>query len=353
MAFPRWHMWRRLSASTWFSAGAASLALFAAACDRHSAGAPPETTAPDPVHVEIMVVTAAETSGAVRASGLVAYKRETGLSFAAPGEIETLVVDQGDMVRGGQTLATLRRTAVGVDEAEAALARKTAEQAYDRVQRLHEAGAASNADLENARLALERVRERVVLTAPAGGVVLRRGAERGQVVSAGQPLLWIGEAGAGLIVRATVSADQASRIAAGDAARLSTRAGSDLAGKVMRISPQSVAGTGAFEIEIDVADASALRSGEVAEAVIQPRRAIDRETPRFVVPAMSLVDARADQGVVFVADQEGRARRRAVATGGVADEGVIILDGLAPGDRVITRGASMVRDGDAITVAGE
>jgi RND family efflux transporter MFP subunit len=346
-------MWVRLSASSWLPAGAACLALLVSACGGGAEGGAPEAVAADPVRVEIMVVAAAETSGAVRASGLVAFKRETGLSFAAPGEIETLLVDQGDTVRGGQTLATLRRTAVGADEAEAALARKTAEQAYDRVKRLHEAGAASSADLENAALALERVRERVALTAPAGGVVLRRAAERGQVVSAGQPLLWIGEAGAGLIVRATVSADQATRIAAGDSAEISTRGGAALAGKVMRVSPQSVAGTGAFEIEIDVEAAPALRSGEVAEAIIQPRNTAAGEQPRFIVPAIALVDARADQGVVFIAGTDGRAQRRAVATGGVVDQGVIILEGLAPGDRVITRGASMVRDGDAITAAGE
>ena len=73
----------------------------------------------------------------------------------------------------------------------------------------------------------------------------------------------------------------------------------------------------------------------------------------FVVPAISLIDARADQGVVFVVDAEGKARRRAVETGGVKDEGVAILQGLQEGDRVITRGASMVRDGDAVNVAAQ
>ena len=73
----------------------------------------------------------------------------------------------------------------------------------------------------------------------------------------------------------------------------------------------------------------------------------------FVIPAIALIDARADQGVVFVIDKDGKARRRAVETGGVSDRGVSILKGLAAGDRVITRGASMVRDGDAVRVAGE
>ena len=68
---------------------------------------------------------------------------------------------------------------------------------------------------------------------------------------------------------------------------------------------------------------------------------------------VSLIDARADQGVVFVVDAENKARRRAVETGGVSDRGVTILQGLAEGDKVITRGASMVRDGDPVSLAAQ
>ena len=56
---------------------------------------------------------------------------------------------------------------------------------------------------------------------------------------------------------------------------------------------------------------------------------------------------------MFVIDAEGKARRRPVETGGVGDQGVTILKGLEAGVRVITRGASMVRDGDAVRIAGE
>ena len=73
----------------------------------------------------------------------------------------------------------------------------------------------------------------------------------------------------------------------------------------------------------------------------------------YLVPAIALIDARADQGMVFVVDGKDKARRRPVETGGVSDRGVTILSGLSDGDRVITRGASMVRDGDAVSVAAK
>jgi RND family efflux transporter MFP subunit len=305
------------------------------------------------IAVEILDVTSAGATGAIRASGLVAYKRETALAFGAPGEIETLNADVGDRVAAGQTLASLRKTTSGADAEETALARQTAQQNFERVTRLYEAGAASQAELDNARLALERARERVAITAPASGVILRRDAEPGQMVSAGQGVLFLGESRAGIIVEASMTASEVAQIRSGQSATINIRGRDTLAGKVARIAEKG-SQSGVFTVEIQVEAPIGLRSGEVAEVVVAGTGGGATEAEaEYVVPAISLIDARADQGVVFVVDGEGKARRRAVETGGVSDSGVTILQGLQEGDRVITRGASMVRDGDTVSVAAQ
>lgn len=343
-------MRRSLSASPKLLLPIATAFLLAACQGEASEVAKP--AAQPVIAVEILPVTANGAAGEIRASGLVAYKRETALSFGAPGEIEALSVDVGDRVVAGQVLASLRKTTTGADADEAALARRTAEQTFERVKRLHEAGAASQADLDTARLALERARERVAITAPAAGVILRRDAEPGQIVSAGQGVLWVGEARTGIIVEASMTASEAAQLKAGDVASINIRGREALTGKVARIAEKGTQ-SGAFAVEIMVDNPAGLRSGEVAEVVVasQAGAAVAAPAPAFTVPAISLIDARADQGVVFVVDAEGKARRRAVETGGVSDRGVTILKGLENGDRVITRGASMVRDGDAVSVA--
>jgi RND family efflux transporter MFP subunit len=311
-----------------------------------------EQSAAPVIAVEVLNIAASGPDGEIRASGLVAYKRETALGFGAPGEIESLVVDVGDRVAAGQVLATLRKTTTGADAGEAALARQTAEQNFDRVTRLHAAGAASQSELDNARLALERARERVSIVAPAGGIVLQRDAEPGQMVSAGQRVLAIGEARTGIIVEASMTAAEVSQLQAGDRATVNIRERPMLAGRVARIAPKGTQ-SGMFTVEVQVDQPAGLRSGEVAEVVVAGRGGAETAASVHVVPAIALIDARADQGVVFVVDAEGRARRRAVETGGVSDSGVTVLRGLADGDRVITRGASMVRDGDAVSVAAQ
>lgn len=327
-------------------------AIALVACSGEAAEkAKPAATAAPAIAVDVLPISAGGTAGEIRASGLVAYKRETALSFGAPGEIESIKVDLGDQVYSGQVIATLRRTTTGADQAEAALARKTAEQNFERVQKLHTAGAASQQELDNARLALERSRERVSIVAPASGIVLRREADPGQIVSAGQGVIWVGEARTGIIVEASMTSAEVAKLKVGDAATVKLRERETLAGRVARIAAKG-SQSGVFTVEVQVDKPEGLRSGEVAEVIISSAASAGATGPvQYTVPAISLIDARADQGVVYIVDEKGVARRRAVETGGVSDRGVTILKGLEAGDKVITRGASMVRDGDTVSIA--
>lgn len=326
-------------------------AIVLVACSGEAAEkAKPEAQAAPAVAVDVLSISAAGAAGEIRASGLVAYKRETALSFGAPGEIESVKADVGDQVYAGQVLATLRRTTTGADQAEAALARKTAEQTFERVEKLHAAGAASQQELDTARLALERARERVAIVAPASGIVLRRDAEPGQIVSAGQGVLSVGEARTGIIVEASMTSSEVAKLKVGDTASVKLRSRDALTGKVARIAAKG-SQSGVFTVEVQVDKPDGLRSGEVAEVAIVGAADAAAGPIQYAVPAISLIDARADQGVVYVVDDKGYARRRAVETGGVTDTGVTILKGLEAGDKVITRGASMVRDGDAVSIA--
>jgi RND family efflux transporter MFP subunit len=328
-----------------------------AGCQPEAADPPaPVAEAAAVISVEALRLEADPMAVGIRASGVVAYKRETALGFGAPGQIETLSVDAGDRVSAGQVIATLRKTTIGADEAEAALARQTAQQTFDRVTRLFEAGAASQADLDAARLSLERTRERVAIRAMAAGTVLQRHAEPGQTIAAGQPVVTLGETRAGLIVRASLTPAEVADVRVGEDVEVSIEQRPPVNGRIVRIAPRgSVSGT--FEVEVSLPSGDGLRAGEIAtirlvSALASAAGSADTPPPAvFRIPALALIDARADQGVVFVIDAAGQARRRTVETGGVTDGGVAILKGLSAGERVITRGASMVREGDAVSVA--
>lgn len=302
--------------------------------------------------VEIVEAAPLTAPGAVVASGLVGYKRETELAFNAPGVVAAIDADAGDAVRRGQRLAALRRTSVGSNPAESMLARQNAERDLVRAQELYDRGFVSQARLDEARLAVERARDSAVLTAPADGVILRRRAEVAQSLAAGAAVFAFGETGSGLVVRAPVAAEAAARVSIGDAAivRVSEFGAREWHGRVSRVGAQGAAGTGAYEVEIEIADAEGIRSGMVASAEIAAAATGATESA-LLVPTLSLLDARADQGVVFVVDAEGIARRRSVRTAGVTQGGVLVVEGLAPGERVVSAGAAYVRDGEPVRIA--
>ncbi|MEZ5958997.1 MAG: efflux RND transporter periplasmic adaptor subunit [Hyphomonadaceae bacterium] len=299
--------------------------------------------------VEVVEVAHASAAGTIRVSGMVGYRREPILAFTANGIIGAVDVDSGDVVRRGQRLATLRRTGAGANVDEAALARANAERDLARTQELFERGFVSEARLESARLAVERARDSSTLTAPADGVILRRATDPAQTVTAGTPVFVFGETASGIVVRAPVASSDAARIRVGDVAQININ-GAQRVGRVTRVGAKGDNATGAFEVEIEVTAPDGLRSGMVAEVEVAAQPGADVQTA-IIVPTLALLDARADQGVVYVLDANAVARRRAVRTAGVTQAGVIVVEGLNPGDRVVAAGAAYVRDGETVRIA--
>ena len=311
------------------------------------------------------VVTVAQVApegaaGEVRATGTVGYKRETVLSFKVPGVISRLRVDEGDKVGAGQVLASLNLTEYAASTSESTASLRTAESQLARAKTLFEKGLVAQARLDDAQLAVDRAKaaqqatsfnqSQGVIVAPAAGVILRRSAEPNQNIGAGQPVLLLGETRSGLIVRAGVSSSDAIRIKVGDKASVDVGAGAARTGVVRRVAAKSDALTGGFDVEIEVTPTTDLRSGLVAAASIKASGA-DGAPGALRAPALALLDARADQGVVYVVDAQDIARRRSVQTAGLSGESVLIVSGLAPGERIITSGAAFVQDGEKVSVA--
>lgn len=337
---------------------AGALLLLAACGGEAASPAPAETPAPV---VEVAAVAPLGAEGRIEASGLVAYKRETPLAFNVPGVVASLTVDEGQTVAAGQRLAALRQTQVAAGSAEAQAALETAERNLSRARTLFEGGWVTQARLDDAELAVRRAQaasdsagfnqDTSVLNAPAAGVILRRLAEPAQVVGAGTPVLVLGETASGLIVRVGVSAAQARAVRAGATAQVRVSGEAEpRRGVVSLIGSAADPATGAFPLEIRLLDAGGLRSGAVAEATIEAA-ADPAATASLAVPLLALIDARADQGVVYVVGDDNLARRRSIVTAGVSGDFVVVASGLETGERVVSRGAAFVRDGEAVTVA--
>jgi multidrug resistance efflux pump len=98
------------------------------------------------------------------------------LGAKVAGRISSLLVQEGDLVKQGQVLATLDRF-------------EQAQKDHDRAQELFKTGGADAQSVEYAQLALED--QRVV--APLDGIVLIKAAEVGEIISSGGGIIVVGD----------------------------------------------------------------------------------------------------------------------------------------------------------------
>lgn len=187
----------------------AGLGLITAACngDKKAEAPPPER----PVLVQAVhyapLVMDRSFVGSIRP------RVESDLGFRVAGKVAQRLVEVGEKVRAGQTLATLDETDLGLQrdqalaERSAALAAQTnAEAELARVVSLRTSGWSTAATLDRARAANEEARGRLeraeksaalaanavsyaTLTADADGVVTIVLVEPGQILAAGQPAM--------------------------------------------------------------------------------------------------------------------------------------------------------------------
>ncbi|HKG95133.1 MAG TPA: efflux RND transporter periplasmic adaptor subunit [Gemmatimonadaceae bacterium] len=331
--------------------------LFIAACgdaDAVQQSKPDEST---PVRVaEVRQETVAPP---VVATGVVAAKEEVALSFKVGGVIARVFVNEGDAVRAGQVLATIDAREIDAQVSKARSAAAKAERDLARVRALYRDSVATLAQMEDATTGAEVARADVEaaamnrryadVVAPAAGVVLRRAAEPGQLVAAGAPVITLGSAARGTVLRAGLADRDVVRVRAGDraTARFDAFPGRPVAGTVRQIAAAATPGAGTYAVEVALDDAAGLASGMVGRLEIEPARG--ERLP--VVPVEALVEADGDQAAVFALSPDGRrARRVPVAVAFVRGGRVAVRRGLDGVSAVVTDGAPYLDDGSAVRV---
>ena len=335
-------------------------------------------------------------------SGLVAAVEEIHVQPLVSGEaVQDLMADVGDMVEAGQVLARLegaeldlRRSELAANrasveasiaQAEANLieARANADEARrvaDRAATLRQQGNISTAQADQAASALESAEARVRVAelgiesaraqlavidaqlatlelrvgrtevrSPAAGLIVARNATVGQIATGqGEPMFVIVRDGA-MELRAEVAEADLARLAPGMAVTMTAVGGTaPLAGTIRMIEPVIDARTrlGVARIAFDGASAAAARQGMFLTADITVRA-----EEVLAVPVTAVGAAAGGATVMRVVD--GKVERVPVVTG-MRDSGLVeIVSGLRPGDLVVTKAASFVRDGDRIRPIGE
>lgn len=311
---------------------------------------------------------AAATSGpplaVINANGLVGSRDEMRLSFKTGGIVRRIAVQEGETVRKGALLAELDLTEIAAQAEQAAQLAQKAERDLERGERLAADQVISLEALQNlrtqasiARAARDAARFNLGysrITAPRDGVVLRKLIEERELVPPGQPVLILGSADRGHVVRLALADRDIVKISVSDAAkvRLDAYPGRELRGAVSEVSSAADPRTGLFpaQIRLDPAEGVRLASGLVARAQIMPSH--NGESALTYVPVAAIVEGDGRTANVFVVDGDV-ARKRAVQLRFLNGEHAALESGLKPGERVVTEGALYLVDGEKIRIVGD
>jgi RND family efflux transporter MFP subunit len=353
----------------WIIIGAAVLiAVLAAYFLIRGGSAPVAPETPALPHVTVTVPGRQSVAATISATGDLAARREMPVGVAGEGGmVVQVLVEPGDWVEAGEPLATLDRSvqtqeaaslaaSIAVARADAALA----ESELDRARALVSRGFISKADIDRKTATRDAARARVavaeaqlgeararigrlVIRAPARGLVLTRALEPGQVVSPGSGALFRIAKDGEMEALAKLPEQDLARLRVGVPAQV-TPVGStqSFTGRVWQLSPVIDPQTRQGIARVALGYDPAIRPGGFAAVRVMTGTVDAPLLPESAV----LSDTKGS--FVYIVAKNDEVQRRSVTVGEVSDKGMTITEGLTGKEQVVLSAGAFLNPGDKI-----
>jgi len=309
-----------------------------------------------PVPVNVASIASAPISSYISSTANVVAENEVKIVAESEGRIERLLVEEGDYVSQGATLATLMRGDAQMLREKARVRASNARIAFNRAKSLNTRDLMSQGDYEKivmekevAEAELGEAEWRLAKTtirAPFAGRVTERMVSAGQHLRPGDTLFTLTDYDP-LIARIFLPERDVIALKTGREVRMTLRAANEVTfqGRIRQISPVVDTATGTVKVTVEaVKPPDAVRPGAfVTVDIVRDTKANAIRVPREAV-IRELREAH-----IFVV--EGAVAKRRDLTLGV-EEGDFIeaLSGVKAGEKVIVAGQGALRDGSPVKV---
>jgi len=323
---------------------------------------------PPPEAVALAKAEAQAWESTLEAVGSVASSRGVAVSSQAPGVVTAIRFDSGDVVKRGQVLVELDSRVERAQLAALRVRRDLAETTVKRTRALVSNGVATPAQLDNDESALRSANAEITalqaqialksVRAPFSGRLGIRAVNLGQYLNPGAPVAEL-EATEGTFVDFTLPQGQLGKVSVGAPVRVRVEdvGGKDLAGAISAVEPAVDSVTRSVRLR-----ASIPKGGEGLSPgmFVRVQVVLPEKKELVVVPATAVVRASYGDSVFVVvprepgspgADQtpDGKpvsiARQKFVRTGPSRGDFVAVLEGVKPGEVVVSLGAFKLRNG--------
>jgi RND family efflux transporter MFP subunit len=325
----------------------------------------------------------------LRFSAVVMPDSQVPLGFRIPGYVVALKqvrgenggmrdIGEGDAVSQGTVLVRIRpaeyeekvhQASSQVEAAEAAAQRATLD--FERAKRLYDSQSITKPDFDAAKAKYDATQAEVraaragtseaqialrdtSLVAPFNGDIVKKNVELGAFVGPGSPLLSIAKTDTVKIVIGVPDTTVRS-LKLGQPVEVSVDAfpNRTFRARISRMASAADPTTRNFEVEVAIPNRDhMLKVGMIGS--LQFANVSDvKQDASVMIPLSSIVQARDGKYGVFVVSQSGTgetAQLRPVEIGTVNGTDITVVSGLAIGDRIVTDGANLLKDGQPVEV---
>ncbi len=338
-------------------------------CGKTSAGDPAAGGAPQAMPVQVKVALEQSIPDMTEYLSVLKSRHSATINPHVEGYITKIYVTSGDRVSAGMPLLQIDplKQQAAVSSQEAARAAQEANLRYaqiqlDRERKLYAAGVVPKADVDNAQTSYdaavaqlksltEQVNQQQVelryyrVTAPMDGIVGDIPVRVGDRVAVTTVLTTVDEPGA-LEAYIYVPADRARNLKLGLAVHLLDEAGTKVADtRITFLSPQ-------VDTETQTVLAKAMLENPRGLRVAQQVRAqvVWSTHEGTVIPILAATRI-SGQFFAFLAVKDGKgtvARQKLLKVGDTLGNDYVVLEGIKPGDHIITSGLQFLQDGASV-----
>ncbi len=283
------------------------------------------------------------------------------------GVLTEILVNEGDEVSRGQTLARIDdgglRSELAQLETQVALSKTT----FERQERLWEQNIGSEMQYLEAKTnyeanqkALEQLNAQVaktVVKAPFSGTIDDIIADQGEVVSPGQSQLFRLVSLKNMYVEADVPESYLNKISKGTGVKVEiSTLDKEFEGEIRQVGNNINPNNRTFKVQVAVPNENGLlKPNQIATIKLNDYPSEDA----IIIPENAVQRNAQDQTIVYVLeeisteDSTGVAVKRIVETGMSYQDNIEVTSGLEPGEELITEGAKNLRDGQEVKIRNE
>ena len=344
---------------------------------------------PQGVQAQAIHQQAGISADGLRFSAVVMPDSEVPLGFRIPGYVVSLKqvrgqdgrmrdIAEGDRVAQGTVLARIRSAeyqdkvhqASGQAEAYQAAAVK-AKLDFDRATRLYDSQSITKPDFDAARAqydstqaslraAQAQTSEAQVslrdtnLVAPFSGDVVKKAIEIGAYVGPGVPTFAIANIDmVKIVVGVPDTVVRSIKVGQPIEVAIDAFPNRTFKARISRMSSAADATTRNFDVEVAIANRDHLLKVGMIGSLQLAGDVSEKPASSLLVPLSAIVQAKDGKYGVFVVSSSGSgdvARLQSVEIGSVNGTDITAISGLAAGDRIITSGANLLKDGQRVEV---